>query len=127
MSDALDWRARERNQNAAIAHSLREQRLTLGVLQAQVASHLGLAESTFSRHESGQRIVSAAMLCAIASYLRSPITSILPPELVGSGITAATDDVGLTRIMQTLSSRPDLILLVEGLLETVLAEAHEET
>jgi transcriptional regulator with XRE-family HTH domain len=39
---------------------------------------LGMAESTFSRYESGQRIISAAALCRIAAVLNLPTSDFLP-------------------------------------------------
>jgi transcriptional regulator with XRE-family HTH domain len=115
--------------NARICHIVREKRLDLGLLQAQVATHLGLAESTFSRYESGQRIMPAAMLCRIAAYLRQPLAALVPPEFAGgghpiaSGSGASEDD--LRRIIQALRQRPDLTPTVIGLLETLLADAEQ--
>ena len=122
-------RDREAVLNAQICHIVREKRLDLGLLQAQVAAHLGLAESTFSRYESGQRIMPAAMLCRIAAYLRQPITALVPPEFVGgahptaNGAGAPGDDV--RRITQVLQQHPDLTPTVIGLLETLLADAEQ--
>jgi transcriptional regulator with XRE-family HTH domain len=119
-------RDREAELNAQICHIVREKRLDLGLLQAQVATHLRLAESTFSRYESGQRIMPAAMLCRIAVYLRQPITALIPPEFAGgahptvSGAGTAEDD--LRRITQALRQHPDLASTVVGLIETLLAD-----
>jgi transcriptional regulator with XRE-family HTH domain len=123
-------RDREAELNAQICHLVREKRLDLGVLQAQVATHLGLAESTFSRYESGQRVMSAAMLCLIAAYLRQPITALVPDVFTGGtqpparGDSASEDD--LQWITQTLRQRPDLAPAVVGLLETLLADEGEQ-
>lgn len=122
-------RDREAALNAQICRLVREKRLTLGLLQAQVATHLGLAESTFSRYESGQRIMPAAMLCRIAAYLRQPIAALIPPEFAGgahplvSDAGASEDD--LQQIIQTLRQRPDLTQTVIGLLETLLADTEQ--
>jgi transcriptional regulator with XRE-family HTH domain len=128
MTDQLprERRDREAELNARICHIVREKRLDLGLLQAQVATHLSLAESTFSRYESGQRIMPAAMLCRISAYLRQPITALVPPEFAGgthptaSSTGAAEDD--LRRITQALRQRPDLAPTVVGLLDTLLAD-----
>jgi transcriptional regulator with XRE-family HTH domain len=121
-------RDREAVLNAQICHIVREKRLDLGLLQAQVATHLSLAESTFSRYESGQRIMPAAMLCRIAAYLRQPITALVPPEFAGGAPpTANRADVpegDLQRITEALRQRPDLTPTVIGLLETLLADAE---
>jgi len=122
-------RDREAALNAQICHIVREKRLDLGLLQAQVATHLSLAESTFSRYESGQRSMPAAMLCRIAAYLRQPITALVPPEFAGSTQPTASDvgapEDDLRRITQTLRQRPDLTSTVIGLIETLLADAEQ--
>ncbi len=119
-------RDREAALNVEICHIVREKRLDLGLLQAQVATHLGLAESTFSRYESGQRTMPAAMLCRIAAYLRQPITTLVPPEFAGGAHPTANGDGApeddLRRIIQALRQRPDLTPTVVGLLETLLAD-----
>ena len=128
MTDRQPHERRDRDGalNAQICHMVREKRLDLGLLQAQVATHLGLAESTFSRYESGQRIMPAAMLCRISAYLRQPIAGLVPPQFVGGTQPAASDvdtpDNDLRRITQTLRQRPDLTPTVIGLLETLLAD-----
>lgn len=115
-------RGQESALNAQICAAVREQRLNLGVLQAQLAAHLGLAESTFSRYESGQRTMSAAMLCMIADYLRQPITTFLPNQ----GTAAATPPTALSEpvrhIAAILQHHPETIPAVIGLLETLLEE-----
>jgi transcriptional regulator with XRE-family HTH domain len=115
-------RDREAELNARICQIVREKRLGLGLLQAQVAAHLSLAESTFSRYESGQRVMPAAMLCRIAAYLRQPIAALVPQEFAG-GDGAPEDD--LQRITQALWQRPDLTPTVVGLLETLLADKEQ--
>lgn len=119
-------RNREAELNAQICHIVREKRLDLGLLQAQVATHLNLAESTFSRYESGQRIMPAAMLCLIAAYLRQPITALVPQEFVGgthlTTSSADTPEDDVQRITQILRQHPDLTSTVVGLLETLLEE-----
>jgi transcriptional regulator with XRE-family HTH domain len=128
MTDRQPHERRDRDAalNAQICNMVREKRLDLGLLQAQVATHLGLAESTFSRYESGQRIMSAAMLCRIAAYLRQPIAALVPAEFAGGAQRTASDvdtpDDDLRRITQTLRQRPDLTPTVVGLLETLLAD-----
>jgi transcriptional regulator with XRE-family HTH domain len=122
-------RDREAALNAQICHIVREKRLDLGLLQAQVATHLSLAESTFSRYESGQRIMPAAMLCRIAAYLRQPIAALVPPEFAGGTYLPASEagapEDDLRRIVQALGQRPDLTPTVIGLLETLLADAEQ--
>jgi transcriptional regulator with XRE-family HTH domain len=127
MSDrrSRERRDREAALNVEICHIVREKRLDLGLLQAQVATHLGLAESTFSRYESGQRTMPAAMLCRIAAYLRQPITALVPSEFAGGPHSATGDGApedDLRRIIQALRQRPDLTPTVVGLLETLLAD-----
>lgn len=122
-------RDREAALNAQICHIVREKRLDLGLLQAQVATHLSLAESTFSRYESGQRSMPAAMLCRIAAYLRQPIAALVPPEYAGDAYLPAREagasEDDLRRIVQALGQRPDLTPTVIGLLETLLADAEQ--
>lgn len=114
-------RVREARLNQQICTAIREQRLNLGVLQSQLAAHLGLAESTFSRYESGQRTLSAAMLCMISTYLRQPITAFLPPEIE---LLATPDpqpaNETLRHVTHILEQRPDLLPTVLGLLETMI-------
>ena len=72
--------ADEATLNAQISTAIRTQRLRLGLSQRQLERALGMAESTFSRYESGQRSVSAAMLCRIAVVLNLPPSAFLPQE-----------------------------------------------
>jgi transcriptional regulator with XRE-family HTH domain len=124
-ADTVPNRAREARINAQICAAMREHRLNMGVLQAQLATHLGLAESTFSRYESGQRTLSAAMLCMIADYLHQPITAFLPPDmnLPAPIANTAAPSAPIQQIVDLLGQRPDLLPAVLGLLETLLEEA----
>lgn len=65
--------------NLRICNEIRAARLRLGLSQRQVEAALGMAEATFSRYETGQRTISAAMLCRIAAVLRTPPSALLPP------------------------------------------------
>lgn len=135
-SDETDHRPRkdwERDLNASICAAVREQRLHLGILQATVAAELDLAESTYSRYETGQRVLSAAMLYMIALHLRQPLTAFVPPKLaaalpsspkgVPSAGDASTPSPALTRVLQTLEQHPELIGSVEALLDEMVAPA----
>jgi|KBSSwiStaDraftv2_1062776.scaffolds.fasta_scaffold1375286_2 transcriptional regulator with XRE-family HTH domain len=128
-SQPRERRARKAELNAQICQRVREKRLDLGLLQAQVAAHLGLAESTFSRYESGQRSMTAAMLCQIAAYLRLPISMLVPEEFAGGARPTATGpgvpEEELRQIIQALQQHPDLTPAVVGLLETLLADAEQ--
>lgn len=117
-------RERESRINAQICAAVREHRLNMGVLQAQVAAHVGLAESTFSRYESGQRTLSAAMLCMIAGYLGQPISAFLPPDLnlLAPPADSGAADGPIQQVANLLERRPDLLLSVLSLLEALLAE-----
>jgi transcriptional regulator with XRE-family HTH domain len=112
-AQATPAREREARLNAAIGAAVRERRLDMGVLQAQLAAHLGLAESSLSRYESGQRTISAAMLCMIAAYLRQPLAAFLPPDQQGPPEPAM-------QVAALLQRRPELLPAVLGLLETML-------
>jgi len=123
----------ERDLNAYICAAVREQRLTLGVLQAKVAAELDLAESTYSRYETGQRVLSAAMLCMIAVQLRQPLTAFVPPTLAAALPSSAKDVAShpnasaaapaLGRILQTLERHPELIESVEALLDEMVTSS----
>jgi transcriptional regulator with XRE-family HTH domain len=117
-------RARAADLNAQICAAARERRLEMGVLQAQLAAHLGMAESTFSRYESGQRTMSAALLCMIAAALRQPLSSFLPP---GLALPAAGDPQALSPAVQQVSAQlqahPELLPSVLGLIETLLEQS----
>lgn len=119
-------RAREAELNAQICAAVRERRLDLGVLQAQLAAHLGMAESTFSRYESGQRTMSAALLCMIAAYLRQPLASFLPPELAIPAAPEAQSSLSaaVREVAALLEAHPDLLPPILGLIETLLEESH---
>lgn len=111
--------------NAQICAAVRDRRLDLGILQVQLASLLGMAESTFSRYETGQRTMSAAHLCMIAAYLRQPITAFLPPEArlaVPSEIPSEHPEV--RRVVTLLEAHPRLLPAVLGLIETMLDDSH---
>lgn len=117
-------RQREAELNARICAAARERRLDMGVLQAQLAAHLGMAESTFSRYESGQRSMSAALLCMIAAYLRLPLASFLPPDLA---LPQSPEAVGepsppIQQVAALLQAHPELLPPVLGLIETLLEE-----
>jgi transcriptional regulator with XRE-family HTH domain len=117
-------RTREAEINAQICAAARERRLDLGVLQAQLAAHLGMAESTFSRYESGQRTMSAALLCMIAAYLRQPLTAFLPHDLaipVGLEIQGNLSSP-VRQVADVLEAHPELLPPVIGLIETLLEE-----
>jgi DNA-binding transcriptional regulator YiaG len=64
--------------NTHISDHIRAARLRLGLSQRQIEIALGMAESTFSRYESGQRVISAAALCRIAAVLKLPPSDLLP-------------------------------------------------
>lgn len=115
-------KTRETVLNALICARVRDRRLDLGVLQSQVAEHLGLAHSTYSRYESGQRVLSAAMLALLAAYLRQPVSTFLP----GGAEAPATDNRELRRVIEVLEQRPDLLPHVTGLLDTMLDEAYSQ-
>jgi transcriptional regulator with XRE-family HTH domain len=68
--------------NMLISESVRRHRLRLGFSQRQVEIALGLSESTFSRYESGQRTISAAMLYRIAILFGIAPATLFPAELV---------------------------------------------
>lgn len=123
--NGLSPRDREAQLNAQICAAVRDRRLDLGVLQVQLASLLGMAESTFSRYETGQRTMSAAHLCMIAAYLRQPITAFLPPE---AGFLVApetpTGNQEIRRVATLLEAHPRLLPAVLGLIETMLDESH---
>ena len=122
---SVGLRARAADLNAQICAAARERRLEMGVLQAQLAAHLGMAESTFSRYESGQRTMSAALLCRIAAYLRQPLSSFLPPGLV---LPAARDpqahlSPAVQQVSAQLQAHPELLPSVLGLIETLLEQS----
>lgn len=73
-----DLMANEATLNAQICEHIRIARLRRGISQRQMEVALGMAESTFSRYESGQRVISAAALCRIAAVLNLPTTDFLP-------------------------------------------------
>ncbi len=125
-ADTTLARAREARINAQICAAVRERRVDMGVLQAQLATHVGLADSTFSRYESGQRTISVAMLCMIADYLRQPITAFLPSNLnlPTPPPSAGTPPAPLQQITALLERRPDLVPTVLGLLESLLEASH---
>ncbi len=118
-------RKHEAELNAHICAAARERRLDMGVLQAQLAAHLGMAESTFSRYESGQRSMSAALLCMIAAYLRQPLTSFLPPDLTLSPPSDARSSLSppVQQVTALLQAHPELLPPVLGLIETLLEES----
>lgn len=122
MSKAGAPRAREAALNAQICAAARERRLEMGILQAELAAHLGMAESTFSRYESGQRTMSAALLCMIAAYLRQPLAAFLPPDLPLPQAPPPQASLGpeLQQVAAVLQSRPELLPPVLGLIETLL-------
>lgn len=64
--------------NLQISEQIRAARLRRGLSQRQMEVALGMAESTFSRYESGQRMISAAALCRIAAVLNLSPHSLLP-------------------------------------------------
>gem|GEM_PF-6925234 len=64
--------------NAYISEQIRAARLRVGLSQRQIELALGMAESTFSRYESGQRMISAAALCRIAAVLNMTPSAFLP-------------------------------------------------
>ena len=123
--NGLSPRDREAQLNAQICAAVRDRRLDRGVLQVQLASLLGMAESTFSRYETGQRTMSAAHLCMIAAYLRQPITVFLPSE---AGLPAAPEaragNQEIRRVVTLLEAHPGLLPAVLGLIETMLDESH---
>jgi transcriptional regulator with XRE-family HTH domain len=120
--------------NTQICAAVREHRLNMGVLQTQLAAHVGLAESTFSRYETGQRTISAAMLCMIADYLSQPITAFLPPDLdlPAPPASTGTPSVPIQQVATLLERRPDLLPTVLSLLDTLVEgsraaiDAHDE-
>ncbi len=71
--------AEESDLNAQISEQIRAARLRRGLSQRQIELALGMAESTFSRYESGQRMISAATLCRIAAVLGVAPSDFLPP------------------------------------------------
>ncbi|MBX0328791.1 helix-turn-helix domain-containing protein [Oscillochloris sp. ZM17-4] len=73
-----DLMADESTLNAQISEHIRIARLRRGLSQRQMEVALGMAESTFSRYESGQRVISAASLCRIAAVLNLPTSDFLP-------------------------------------------------
>ncbi len=116
---------REAQLNAQICAMVRDRRLDLGVLQVQLASVLGMAESTFSRYETGRRTISAAHLCMIAAYLRQPIGAFLPPD-AGLPMTpeALAGNQEIRRVVALLEAHPGLLPAVLGLIETMLDNTH---
>lgn len=124
-ADGAVGREREARLNAQICAAVREQRLNMGVLQAQVAAHVGLAESTFSRYESGQRTLSAAMLCMIAGYLGQPISAFLPSDLnlPAPSTSREAPSRPIQQVTDLLERRPDLLPSVLSLVETLLEES----
>jgi transcriptional regulator with XRE-family HTH domain len=121
-ADIKSSREREARINAQICAAVREHRLNMGLLQTQLAAHVGLAESTFSRYESGQRTLSAAMLCMIAGFLGQPITAFLPPDLKlpAPPATTSAPSAPIHHVAALLEQRPNLLPAVLGLLETML-------
>ncbi len=119
-------KAQEAELNEQICAAVREMRLQLGVLQAQVAEHVGLAHSSYSRYESGQRMLSAAMLYQIATFFRQPVTAFLP----GSSSNAPSSTLvkpDIAEVVRVLETRPDLIPTVQGLLSTMLDQEEYES
>ena len=67
--------------DAEIAERVRNIRVTQGVTQAKIASHLGIVHQQYHKYEAGVIRFSAGMLIAIAEVLDVPLLELVPPTI----------------------------------------------
>lgn len=108
--------------NKRIGAAIRAARSRRGIKQDELAPRLGVGRTTVARYETGQRTLSAAMLVHICQVLNESLDSLLPGLItVRSTPTAALLPSAVQRIVQQLQHHPELVPLVEDLLETLSA------
>lgn len=63
-----------------MVYSLEDIRKNRGYTQEQMASHLGIAVSTYNQYENGARNIPAAVALAAANYLGVNVEDIFYPQ-----------------------------------------------
>ncbi len=112
---------REYELNTRIGAAIRAARLARGVTQDDLAQLLQVDRTMISRYERGVRTLSAPALLYIFQYLEYSL-HVLDPEAAAQNadslMVPAHEPV--QRINQILEQRPDLIPMVEDMLDTLL-------
>lgn len=109
--------------DVTIGQALRSMRLLRTYTQADIAAALGVTRTAVTHYESGTRSLHAAQLVLVAHVLDCAVEQLLPSRS-GHAATLMEESGELTgpiaQIVHILNQRPDLIVNVLDLLETML-------
>ena len=120
-------RQREAAMQQQIGANIRAARLARAVSQEELATALAVERPTLSRYERCERSIPVTILLDIAAILETSVGRLIQaaskaeqPAL--SLDTAIGQQAALSRVIQRLSTQPDAIPLVHGLLDTLETE-----
>src|SRR5262245_27091916 len=110
-----------------IGANIRAARLAHAVSQEELAVALAVERPTLSRYERGERSIPVTILLDIAALLGTTVERLIqtapraeqPTLSLG---TAIGQQAALSHVIQRLSTQPDAIPLVHGLLDTLERE-----
>jgi transcriptional regulator with XRE-family HTH domain len=100
-----------------VGAALRAARLARGLRQDDLARMLEVDRSTVARYEAGERAMSVSTLVQVARLLNRPVYALLP---------GLQTNEALTRIIQLLEHRPDLLPRVLDVIAVSLEQEREE-
>ncbi len=106
-----------------IGQALRSMRLSRTYTQAELGDALGVTRTAVTHYEAGTRSLNAAQLVLAARFLDCAVEELIPSV---QGHTAppieraVESTVPVAQIIHILNARPDLVVNVLDLLETML-------
>ena len=80
----MEYRNAEMNSSEVIGKNLRNARKSLGMIQEEVSSILGIPRSAISQIETGKRRINSTELARLAKLYHKTISQLLEPEGVSS-------------------------------------------
>jgi transcriptional regulator with XRE-family HTH domain len=109
--------------DVAIGQALRSVRLSRTYTQADLAAALGVTRTAVTHYEAGTRSLNAAQLVVAARVLDCAVEELVPaiPGRAAPPLEQSSEPTGpVAQIVHILKVRPELVVNVLDLLETML-------
>lgn len=100
-----------------VGAALRAARLARGLRQDDLAQLLQVDRSTVARYEAGERAMSVSTLVQVARLLNQPVSALLPGH---------QGNAALSKVVQLLEQRPDLLPRVLDVIAVSLEHERDE-